>query len=127
MDALRSSLIALVVVLGACDVGEVPAGGGGGGGTDAGSTSDPRAATFATVVQPVVMRCRITGCHLATPPANGQAPNFFSFDTLATIYKMPPSMNSPIMTHVGDGQPHSAITYLSTAEKKTIADWIDGK
>ena len=30
------------------------------------------------------------------------------------------------MSHVGDGQPHSGITYLSTAEKKTIANWIDG-
>jgi hypothetical protein len=125
MDALRSSLIALVVVLGACDVGEVPAGGG--GSTDAGMTSDPRAQTFATVVQPVVARCRIQGCHMATPPANGQAPNFFSFDTLAAVYKTAPSSGSPIMSHVGDGQPHSGITYLSTAEKKTIADWIDGQ
>jgi len=82
---------------------------------------------FATVVKPVVMRCAVAGCHTATPPANSQPPNFYSFDTLAMQYKTPPSTNSPILTHVADGQPHNSVTYLSTAEKKTIADWIDGK
>lgn len=122
MDALRSSLIALVVVLGACDVGEVPAGGPG---PDAGSSM--QAQKFATVVKPVVMRCAIAGCHSTAPPATGQEPNFFSYDTLAARYKTPPGTSSLIMTHVGDGQPHNNISYLSTAEKKTISDWIDGK
>ncbi|HEX8111905.1 MAG TPA: hypothetical protein VF516_29435 [Kofleriaceae bacterium] len=124
MDALRSGLIALVAVLGGCDVGEVPPGGG--PGPDAGS--DPRAQKFDSVVKPVVARCRTTGCHLTTPPATGgQPPNFYSYDTLAAVYKMAPGSTNIIITHVGDGQPHNAITYLSTAEKKTIADWIDGK
>jgi uncharacterized membrane protein len=122
MDALRSSLIALVVVLGACDVGEVPPGGPG---PDAGSSM--QAQKFATVVKPVVMRCAIAGCHSTTPPATGQEPNFFSYDTLAARYKTPPGSSSLIITHVGDSQPHNNITYLSTAEKKTISDWIDGK
>lgn len=126
MVALRSSLIALVVVLGGCDVGEVPPAGGGTG-PDAGVTSDPRAATFATVVKPVVTRCAVAGCHTATPPQTCQTPNFFSFDTLLPIYKMAPGTSNIIITHVGDGQTHNAITYLSTAEKKTISDWIDGK
>jgi hypothetical protein len=124
MVALRSSLIALVVVLGSCDVGEVPPAGGGPG-PDAGNTM--QAQKFATVVMPVVMRCAVAGCHTATPPAVCQEPNFHSFDTLAARYKTAPGSSSLIITHVGDGQPHNAITYLSTAEKKTISDWIDGK
>ncbi len=127
MDALRSVVIALVAVLGACDVGAVPPAGGGTG-PDAGSVSDPRAQKFDSVVKPVVMRCAVTGCHLTTPPATGgQPPNFYSFDTLAAVYKMAPSSSNIIITHVPDGQPHNTITYLSTAEKKTIGDWIDGK
>lgn len=121
MDALRSSLIALVVVLGGCDVGEVPPAGGG---PDGGNM---QAAKFATVVKPVVMRCAIPGCHSTTPPATGQEPNFYSYDTLAARYKTPPGSSSLIITHVGDSQPHNTVTYLSTAEKKTISDWIDGK
>jgi hypothetical protein len=120
MGALRSSLIALVIVLGGCDVGEVPVGGVDGG-------TDPRAAKFATVVKPVVMRCAMPGCHSTTPPGTGQEPNFYSYDTLAARYKTPPGSSSLIITHVADGGPHNNITYLSTAEKKTISDWIDGK
>lgn len=123
MVALRSCLIALIV-LGGCDVGEVPPAGGGPG-PDAGSSV--QAQKFATVVKPVVMRCAIAGCHSTTPPGIGQEPNFYSYDTLAARYRTPPSSNSPIITHVADGGPHNNVTYLSTAEKKTIADWIDGK
>jgi uncharacterized membrane protein len=122
MVALRSSLIALVVILGGCDVGEVPPAGGG---PDAGNSM--QAQKFATVVKPVVMRCAVAPCHTATPPAACQSPNFFSYDTLLPIYKMAPSTSNIIITHVADGQPHNTITYLSTAEKKTISDWIDGK
>lgn len=122
MDALRSCLIALVVVLGACDVGEVPSGGPG---PDAGTSV--QAQKFDTVVKPVVMRCAIAGCHSTTPPATGQEPNFYSYSTLAARYRTAPGSSSLIITHVGDGQPHNNITYLSTAEKKTISDWIDGK
>lgn len=126
MDALRSSLIALVVVLGACDVGEVPPAGGGPG-PDAGSGSNTQAQTFDSVVKPVVTRCAVAGCHTATPPATCQAPNFYSYDTLDPMFKTPPSSNSLIITHVADGGPHNGITYLSTAEKMKIANWIDGK
>jgi uncharacterized membrane protein len=115
-------VIALVIVLGGCDVGEVPPAGGG---PDAGN--GVQAQKFATVVKPVVMRCAIAGCHSTVPPATGQPPNFYSYDTLAPIYRTPPSSGSLIITHVTDGGPHNNITYLSTAEKKTIADWIDGK
>ncbi len=128
MGALRSCLVALVVVLGACDVGEVPpAGGGPGPGPDAGSGSNTQAQTFATVVKPVVTRCAVAGCHTATPPATCQSPNFYSYDTLEAMYRTPPSSSSLIITHVADGGPHNGITYLSTAEKMTIANWIDGK
>lgn len=122
MDAPRSSVIALVIVLGSCDVGEVPPPGGG---PDAGNTM--QAQKFASVVKPVVMRCAIPGCHSTTPPGTGQEPNFFSYDTLAARYRTPPGSSSLIITHVTDGGPHNTITYLSTAEKKTISDWIDGK
>jgi hypothetical protein len=123
MDALRSSLIALVVVLGGCDVGEVPVGGPG----PDGGTGGPQAAKFATVVKPVVMRCAMPGCHSTTPPGVGQEPNFYSYDTLAARYRTPPGSSSLIITHVADGGSHNNITYLSTTEKKTISDWIDGK
>lgn len=126
MGALRSCLIALVAVLGACDVGEVPPAGGGPG-PDAGSGSNTQAQKFDTVVKPVVMRCAVSGCHIATPPATCQTPNFYSYDTLDAMFRTPPSSGSLILTHVADGGPHNGITYLSTAEKKTIADWIDGK
>ena len=122
MGALRSSLIALIIVVAGCDVGEVPAGGPG---VDAGN--NVQAQKFPTVVKPLVMRCAVAGCHSTPPPGVGQEPNFYSYDTLAARYKTPPGSGSLIITHVADGGPHNTITYLSAADKKTISDWIDGK
>src|SRR3954470_21596608 len=76
MDALRSSLIALVVVLGACDVGEVPAGGPGPG-PDAGMITEGSEAVFNSAIKPLVTTKGCVSCHAAA-----QAPNFTSYQTL---------------------------------------------
>jgi hypothetical protein len=140
MVALRSSVatllsllifpvifpVVLPVVLGACDVGEVPAAGGGGT-PDAGAGNTVQAMKFTSVLKPVVARCAIAGCHLADPGKPVQVPNFFSYDTLGPQYKTGTGSQNILVTHVADGQLHNNIAYLSTAEKSTVAGWIDGK
>ena len=113
MDALRSSLIALVVVLGACDVGEVPAGGGTG---PDGGTGGNQAQTFDTVIKPLVTRC--TACH-----GTSQAPNFTSYQTFDARYRTPPGANNILVTK-GD---HQGIVYFSPQDKTTVTNWIDGR
>lgn len=119
MDALRSSLIALVVVLGACDVGEVPAGGGPG---PDGGTGGIQAQTFDTVIKPLVSP-RCTGCHGTT-----QAPNLSSYTDLQAKYKTPPGASNILVTKADATQGmHSGIPYFTAQEKMTVANWIDGK
>jgi hypothetical protein len=120
MDALRSSLIALVVVLGGCDVGSVPPAGGGPA-PDGGTGGGNQAQTFDTVIKPLVTRC--TGCHGTT-----QAPNFTSFATLDAKYKTPPGTGNILVTKADPtAGMHQGITYFSTQDKATVAGWIDGK
>jgi hypothetical protein len=115
MGALRSSLIALVVILGACDVGEVPAGGGDGG------TGGMQAQKFSTVITPLVTRCIV--CH-----GTVQAPNFTSYDTLAATYKTPPGATNILATKADPtAGTHQGIQYFSAADKQKVIDWIDGK
>jgi hypothetical protein len=115
MDALRSSLIALVVVLGACDVGEVPSGGPDGG------TGGLQAQKFDTVIKPLVTRC--TACH-----GTSQAPNFTSYQTLDAKYRTPPGTSNILVTKADPTQGnHEGIVYLSAQDKTTVANWIDGK
>jgi cytochrome c553 len=117
MDALRSSLIALVVVLGACDVGEVPAGGPG----PDGGTGGTQAQKFDTVIKPLVTRC--AACHGTT-----QAPNFTSYQTLDAKYRTPPGASNILVTKADPTQGmHEGIQYLSAQDKMTVASWIDGK
>lgn len=120
MDALRSSLIALVVVLGACDVGEVPAGGGGVV-VDGGTGGGMQAQKFSTVIAPLVTRC--TACH-----GTAQAPNFTSYDTLDARYKTPPGAGNILATKAdATAGKHEGIDYFNAADKQKVIDWIDGK
>jgi len=122
MVALRSSLFALFVVLGACDVGMVPAGGGGGGGggpdAGAGGGSDLTAkqkATFGTVITPLVSN-RCTTCHGAI------APDFTSYDSLLAKYKTPPGSGSLLVTK---GNHEGFTNFFNATEQMKVANWID--
>jgi len=122
MVALRSSVVALFFLLGACDVGEVPPGSGGGpGGGPDGGTGGTQAQTFDSVIKPLVTRC--TSCHGTT-----QAPNLGSYSVLDAKYRTPPGASNILVTK-GDATngTHEGIQYFSASEKTTIANWIDGK
>lgn len=113
MVALRTTFVSLLVVVGACGVGEVP--GGPGGTVDA----SPASAAYETMVKPAVTRCATPVCH-----AGPQPPNLSSADALQASYKTKPGTGSLVVTHVGDGQPHNGITYLSAAEKQAFVTWV---
>jgi cytochrome c551/c552 len=126
MVALRSSLIALLVTLGACDVGMVPAGGGGGGGTpDGGSATGgltaslmaAQTASFGNVITPLVstgQRC--ISCHSVTMP------NFGSYDALAAKYKTPPGNASLLVTK---GNHEGFTNFFNATEQAQITNWIN--
>jgi hypothetical protein len=126
MDALRSSLIALVVVLGGCDVGEVPPAGGlgpdGGTATDGATVTEGSEAVFNSTIKPLVMTKGCVPCHSA-----GQAPNFSSYQTLDPKYRRGPVGTNLLLNEAGDGVLHNGVTYFTTAEKTTISNWIQGK
>jgi hypothetical protein len=118
MVALRSCLIALVVVLGACDVGEVPPAGGG---PDGGTGGGTQAQKFDTVIKPLVTRC--TACHGTT-----QAPNFTSYQMLDAKYRTPPGTGNILVTKAdATNGMHQGIQYFNAQDKMTVANWIDGK
>jgi hypothetical protein len=114
----RATVVSLILSLAACSVGEVPPGGG--GSTDAGNNA-AQAAKFDTVIKPLVTP-RCTSCHGGTT-----APNLTSYATLADIYKMGPSATNKLIIEAADGAQHNGVPYFSTAEKMTVANWIDGK
>ena len=116
MDALRSSLIALVV-LGACDVGEVPV-----GGPDGGMVTEGSEAGFNSTIKPLVTTKGCVSCHSA-----GQAPNFSSYQTLDPRYRRGPVGTNLLLNEAGDGALHNGITYFTTAEKMTVSNWIQGR
>lgn len=110
----RAVVAALLLAMGACSVGEVPAGGG--GTTDAGGGGTDPASTFNAKVAPLVTRC-IT-CHGGLQP-----PNLMSYATLAAPYKAKPSSTN-LLVNKGD---HEGVTYFSPAEKTEVAMWIDSQ
>ena len=114
----RVVVIALLLVLGGGWVGEVAIGGGG---PDAGGMLASRA-VFDATIKPMVMQKGCIPCHSA-----GQPPNFTSYDTLTVIYKTGPSATNHLLTEAPDGAQHNGVTYFTTAEKATIASWLDGK
>lgn len=116
MVAQRACLAALILVLGACDVGEVPIGGSG---VDAGS--DPAAQSFNTIVRPVVMRCAVIGCHAGT-----QSPDLSDYGKLAPMYKTKPGRQNILVTKGSlTGGTHSGMPYLSADDQTKVANWID--
>ena len=133
MVALRTSLAALFLVLGACDVGEVPSGGGSGGTPDAGGGGGggilATEAGFTTNVKPLAMArgCISAGCH-----GGGTLPNFTSFQTISagpsvepTRYIKSPGSASILVTKAAAGATHSGVAYFSKTEMDTIIKWID--
>jgi hypothetical protein len=122
MVALRSSLIALLVTLGACDVGMVPAGGGGGGTPDGGGGGGTgmQAQMFATVITPLVSP-KCTGCH-----GGVQTPNLSSYDSLSAVYKTPPGATNILVTEADSTSGmHNGITYFTATEKTAVINWIN--
>lgn len=116
--AVSRATIASLLILGACGVGEVPAGDGGttGGG--------PTEATFNAVLKPLVsgraMAC--TGCH------GGTQPTFDSFAALGAKYKTGPGASNVLVTKAdATAGKHQGIDYFTAAEKTTVTNWIDGK
>jgi hypothetical protein len=106
--------VALLVLLAACSVGEVPLGGG--GGVDSGMGSgDPNEASFNATIKPLVTAC--LGCHSA-----GQVPILTSFAALGAAYKVKPGANN-ILVLKGE---HQAQPYFDANQKTTVAAWIDG-
>jgi len=127
MVALRTSLAALFLVLGACDVGEVPSGGGSAGTPDAGGGGGggivATEAGFNAKVKPLIeaKSCAVSSCH-----GGIQVPNLTSFTALPAAYKTPPGNANKLVNHVAAGAPHGLNTWFSTTEMNTVAAWIDG-
>jgi hypothetical protein len=108
------SKVALLVLLAACSVGEVPLEG------TPDAAPSPNQLSFASTITPLVTEC--ISCHSAVTP-----PNLTSFDALGAAYKAKPGANN-ILVIKGDataGQ-HQGLPYFTAAEKTTVAGWIDG-
>jgi len=130
MGLLRGFMFKTVVTtlglfLAACSVGAVD--GIGDDDTDAGGT-DPRAATFATMVKPLVdaKTCTDAACH-----GGITNPNLTSFDAMtsnavlaAKYLQQPSASNVLIIKDAGTGT-HSARPYLDANDKTMISAWID--
>ena len=105
--------VALLVLLAACSVGEVPLGGG--GGVDSGVGGDPNETSFNATIKPLVTAC--LSCHSA-----GQAPLLTSFAALGPAYKVKPgASNILVLKGVHQAQP-----YFDANQQATVAAWIDG-
>jgi hypothetical protein len=117
MVVFRAAIASLFIFMGACGVGEVPAGGGSGTPDAAGGGSG--AASFTSQISPLVTRC--IGCHSAT-----QGPTLTSFDALQAKYKMKPGASNIFVTK-GDATAgmHQGVAYFSAIEKTSVAGWID--
>ncbi len=111
---VRTKLLALVlVVLAACDVGEVPSGGMT---PDATMTTNNNTGetSFNSTIKPLVTTC--TGCH-----SGSTSPTLTSFSALQAKYKTKPGSTNILVTKGN----HQGITYLSSADRMKVAMWID--
>jgi len=108
-------------VLAACDVGEVDIGGGG---TDAPIGNSAKAMAFASTIKPLA---ETMGCFTATTCHAVQAPILTSFTSLQPKYTTGPGASNILVTKGGTPPPgtHSGIPYFDTAQRATIAAWID--
>ena len=126
MVFMRPLLIASLLALGACDVGEVPVGGGaqvdaGGGGGDGGGGGGGGGQSFTAMIVPLVTECATVACHGGVQP-----PILTSFDALAAKYKTKPGSSNILVTKGAlTGGSHSGLPYFTTAEQATVAAWID--
>jgi hypothetical protein len=124
-------MVALLFLLAACSVGEVPAGGtpdasggggggGGGGGDGGGGGGTGGGQSFTMIITPLVDG-RCTTCH-----GGGTAPNLTSFMALEPKYKTKPGESNILVTEADatNGQ-HHGIAYFSATEKTTVANWIN--
>ena len=105
--------VALLVLLTACSVGEVPLEGG--GGVDSGMGGDPNETSFNATIKPLVTAC--LSCHSAAQP-----PLLTSYAGLAAVYKAKPGASN-ILVLKGE---HQAQPYFNANQKTTVAAWIDG-
>jgi hypothetical protein len=141
MAAFRASSVFLFIALTACSVGEVPIGGNPGvdapgvaidappvstidgpaSTIDAPPVGNDPAATFASIVTPIVnedlggKHCAQAGCHSGATP-----PDLSSYAKLADMYKVKPGMSNILVTHGVHSGPA-----LPTLDAKKIAMWID--
>ena len=122
MVVFRAAAFAMVMLLGACGVGEVPIGGTG---TPAGTPDAPgggggaAAQAFDMQIKPLVMTAHnCLSCHSTN--ITGE-PNLTSADTLQARYKMKPGTGNILVTK-GD---HQGTVYFTASEKTTVAAWID--
>jgi len=125
MVVFRAAAFAMVMLLGACGVGEVPIGGTGTppgtppGTPDAAGGGGTAAQAFDTQIKPLVMTAHnCLSCHSTN--ITGE-PNLTSADTLQAKYKMKPGTTNILVTK-GD---HQGTVYFTASEKTTVAGWID--
>ncbi len=134
MVVVRVALLASLITLAACDVGEVPIGGGGGA-DGGGSGPDPMASsTFAANIKPLVDTKGCTaGGAAGTCHGNVQPPVFTSFETLTananyTYVKKPSTSNKLVVgpaSLIAATNMHQGVLYFDAAQKAMIATWID--
>ena len=122
---LKTVVTTLTLALAACSVGSV-------NGDDVpgdGAGNDPRAATYDTTVNPVVMAkgCLAAGtCH-----GNGiQNPKFSSFTDMTTSgspgrYIAPSATNINITKDNPTPGLHQGAAYLDATDKGTVSTWLD--
>ncbi len=129
MVVMRVALLASLIAVAACDVGEVPANGGGVDGGGSGSGPDPMMGTmFASAIKPIAdaRGCTSAGCHGGVQP-----PVMTSFETLTanmnyTYVKKPSATNKLIVGPASlVGGMHQGVMYFDATQKTTISTWID--
>ena len=124
MVVIRAAIASLLVLAGACTVGEVPPNGSGPipdastPTVDASSPIDGTSAatpdqTFAAQVTPQVTAC--VGCH-----AGSQKPNLLSATMLEAKYKVRPGATNPLVNRGAHAGPA-----LNNTQKDAIVAWIN--
>jgi len=118
MVVFRAAAFAMVMLLGACGVGEVPIGGGSAT-PDAAGGGGAAAQAFDLQIKPLVTTTHnCLSCHGTN--ITGE-PKLTSAGTLQAKYKMKPGTGNILVTK-GD---HQGTVYFTATEKTTVATWID--
>jgi hypothetical protein len=131
MVVVRVALLASLVAVAACDVGEVPINGGG---TDGGSSLDPMLETMFTAT--IVPMADAKGCTMGgaagTCHGNVQPPIMTTFMAFTnngmntTYVKKPATTNRLVVgpTTLVAGL-HQGVAYFDATQLMTISTWID--